>query len=206
MRNSPNTLHQFLRSRRSVRDFTENPIPPETLTRILETAAWAPNAHNRQAWRFLVLQTEEARARLVEAMAEDYRLALETAGMPAAEVDSKVQGRAERINKAAVGVVLCYAAEDMDSYENDPLRQRGEDLMGVQSVALAGGQMLLAAHAEGLGGVWMCAPLFAQEKVRQEFDLPDTWQPQGLILMGYPAKIPTPGKRKKLDEVVKYFE
>jgi F420 biosynthesis protein FbiB-like protein len=206
MKNTPGSLHQFLRSRRSVRDFEDKPIPQGTLARILETAAWAPNAHNRQPWRFLVLRSTEARGRLVQAMAEEYRKALETAGMPAAEVDSKVQGRAERIQNATVGVVLCYAAEDMDSYENDLHRQRGEDLMGVQSVALAGGQMLLASHAEGLGGVWMCAPLFAQEKVREAFDLPSSWQPQGLVLLGYPAKIPSPRTRKELDEVVRYIE
>ena len=69
-----------------------------------------------------------------------------------------------------------------------PSRQQSEHWMGIQSVALAGGHLLLAAWAEGLGGVWMCAPLFAQAAASQALDLPGSWQPQALILLGYPAK------------------
>jgi nitroreductase len=59
--------------------------------------------------------------------------------------------------------------------------------MGVQSVALAGGQLLLAAHAEGVAGVWMCAPLFGPSEVQRALGLPQGWQAQGVILLGYAA-------------------
>jgi nitroreductase len=92
----------------------------------------------------------------------------------------------------------------MDIY-SDPKRQRGEYMMACQSVALAGGVMLLAAHAEGLGGVWVCAPLFAQETVRQVFDLPDSWEAQGLLLMGYPEVIPPPRARLTVEKVSRFL-
>jgi coenzyme F420-0:L-glutamate ligase/coenzyme F420-1:gamma-L-glutamate ligase len=63
---------------------------------------------------------------------------------------------------------------------------------------------LLAAHAEELGAVWICAPLFAQEAVREAFELPDSWEPQALVLIGYPAQLPEPRLRRPLDEVVRY--
>jgi hypothetical protein len=50
--------------------------------------------------------------------------------------------------------------------------------------------------------VWIGAPLFTQESVRQEFDLPETWEPQGLILLGVPATMPSPRPRKALSDVV----
>jgi nitroreductase len=93
--------------------------------------------------------------------------------------------------------------EDMDEYP-DRERKRAEYRMAVQGVAMAGENLLLAAHAHGLGACWMCAPLFAQEVVATALNLPSTWEPQGLVLLGWPAG---PGKireRRPLDEVATY--
>ncbi len=76
---------------------------------------------------------------------------------------------------------------DMDSYPDD-MRQNNERTMAVQSVAMAGQNLLLAAHALGLGACWMCAPLFCPEVVQRTLDLPPDWQPQGLITVGYAAE------------------
>ena len=74
--------------------------------------------------------------------------------------------------------------------------------MAVQSVALAGLQLMLAAHAEGLGGNWICWPLYAQEAARDALNLPETWEPQGMFFLGYADE--EPGKKilKPLDELV----
>jgi coenzyme F420-0:L-glutamate ligase/coenzyme F420-1:gamma-L-glutamate ligase len=76
--------------------------------------------------------------------------------------------------------------------------------MGTQSVALAGLQLLLAAHAEGLGGTWICWPLFAPEETRRALDLPSEWEPQGMIFLGYPAEQPEIPRRKAIEEVVRF--
>jgi F420 biosynthesis protein FbiB-like protein len=79
---------------------------------------------------------------------------------------------------------------DMDRYP-DEKRSRNEYLMAVQSTAMAVQNLLLAAHAEGLGACWMCAPLFCPDVVSAELDLPADWQPQALITLGYPAETKT---------------
>jgi len=76
--------------------------------------------------------------------------------------------------------------------------------MAVQSVAMAGENLLLAAHAEGLGACWMCAPLFAPDVVKQELDLPSTWEPQGLVLIGHAAGSSGPRRRRTVDEVTRW--
>ena len=73
--------------------------------------------------------------------------------------------------------------------------------MAVQSVANAGAQMLLAAHAEGLGGVWVCSPLFVQETIQNILDLPKTWEPQAMFFLGHPQDIPEVRARKFVQEI-----
>jgi nitroreductase len=69
--------------------------------------------------------------------------------------------------------------------------------MAIQSVAAAGLQLLLAAHAGGLGGVWVCSPLFAQQTIQNSLNLPPAWEPQGMFFIGYPDG--TPGVRERKD-------
>jgi nitroreductase len=74
-------------------------------------------------------------------------------------------------------------------------------MMAVQSVAMAGENLLLAASAEGWGACWMCAPLFAGDEARRALDLPQDWEPQGLVLLGEAAEAPAPRGRKSLTDV-----
>ena len=74
-----------------------------------------------------------------------------------AAVEADVTQSHQRITSAAVVVVVCLTMEDMDVYPDDR-RSKSEFLMAVQSVAMAGQNLLLAAHAEGLGACWLCPP------------------------------------------------
>ncbi|NPA06445.1 MAG: nitroreductase family protein [Chloroflexi bacterium] len=199
---SPQTLHAFLRSRRSVRRFMARAVPRDVIARVLDTARWAPSAHNRQPWRFVVLSRDgAARRALAEAMTTAFRRDLEADGLPQNEIEARVARARQRLLEAPVAIVLAADRATMDAYP-DPRRQRAEHIMMVQSAALAGLQLLLAAHAEGLAGVWTCGPLFVPELVRQVLALPATWEPQALFFLGYPARIPEPPPRHDLDEIV----
>jgi len=61
--------------------------------------------------------------------------------------------------------------------------------------------MLLAAHAEGLGGVWVCSPLFVQETIQNILELPKTWEPQAMFFIGYPQDFPEVRERKSIQEI-----
>ena len=167
---------------------------------MLETGLWAPSAHNRQPWRFAVLTGNEEKRRLAEGMGAAFRRDLLADGLPEEKVQFQVDRSRSRILGAPAVVVLCLTLVDMDVYP-DRRRRRAEFRMALQSVALAGGQILLAAHGEGLGGVWVCAPLFAPEAVSESLALPPDWEPQGMLLLGYPAAVPAARERKRLNEV-----
>lgn len=189
-----------LAGRRSVRRFAAHPLPRSLLERLIEAATWAPSAHNRQPWRFVVLTEADSKERLVEAMAIELRRALQADGMREEQIAAQLERRRGRILGAPAVVLLCLDTSLGDIYP-DERRQQAELLMGVQSVAMAGENLLLAAHAAGLGGVWVCAPLFAPQAVRGALALPQSWLPQGLILLGYPAEQPEMKSRAGVGEV-----
>ena len=201
-----NDLHEFLRTRRSVRSFAPDPVPQSVLERVLESACYAPSAHNRQPWRFVIVDGSQARERLVRAMETEFYRDLQVDGIPPIEISRRLERSRKRILTAPVAIVLCYDPGDMDVY-SDPIRQQHENTMGIQSTTLAGGTLLLAAHAEGLGGVWVCAPLFAAQAVRSSLAISASWQPQALLLLGYPLKQPETPLRRSLESLIyKVFE
>jgi F420 biosynthesis protein FbiB-like protein len=194
----------FLRTRRSIRRFRPDPIPADVLESVLETAAFAPSAHNRQPWRFAVLTTLAAKTTLAEALAEAFRSDLKADGLPPEEINTRVERSISRITAAPAAIVLCTDFSAGDFYP-DTDRTAADNLMLVQDATLAGGTLLLAAHAEGLGACWMCAPLFAPETVRHILGLPETWETLALILLGYPAEEPPIRPRFPVEKVTRYL-
>ena len=199
-------LHNFLRSRRSIRQFKPMPVSLDVLTRILKTATHAPSAHNRQPWRFAVLTHEQSKSRLSELLAADFRRDLVRDGINPAEIESRLIRSKTRINSSPVVIVLCMDMSEMDRYtEVTGKRTLAERTMTIQSVAAAGLLIQLAARIEGLDSVWNCSPLFAHQSVKLALDLPDIWEPQAMFFLGYAAETPKEKTIKTLDEVVKYL-
>ena len=77
-------------------------------------------------------------------------------------------------------------------------------MMSIQSVAAAAAQLLLAAHAEGLGASWICWPLFTPETVRGVLELPASWEPQAMFFIGYPAEHPKPKAVRPLADIARF--
>lgn len=181
------SLQEIIRCRRSIRRYRPDPVPPEIIHALLEAAVWSPSAHNRQPWRFAVVTSPAMKQALAVAMGARLRQDLQADGTPEAVIEADAARSYERISSAPALVALCLTMADMDVYP-DERRSRNEYLMAVQSVAMAGQNLLLAAHDAGLGACWLCAPLFVPDVVRAALALPDDWQPQALITLGYPAE------------------
>jgi F420 biosynthesis protein FbiB-like protein len=193
-------LHNFLRTRRSIRRFKTDPVPDSVIQNILTTATYAPSAHNRQPWRFVVITDLSVKTKLADAMAQDFERDLTRDNLPSGKIQSQLKRSRDRITSAPVAILLCLDMSEMDSYP-DEKRNKAEYMMAVQSVAATGMQLLLAAHADGLGGVWACWPLFVQQTIRDTLDLLETWEPQGIFFIGYPEDIPDVRERKEIRNV-----
>ena len=186
-----NAVHSHVLSaivqRRSIRRYRPEPVPRTLIETLLTAATWAPSAHNRQPARFAVIDNPARKETLASAMGARLRRDLEADHAPHEVIEKDVNRSYERITSAPVLVALCLSMVDMDAYP-DEKRSHNEYLMAVQSVAMAGQNLLLAAYDAGLGACWMCAPLFCADVVCDALELPDDWQPQALITLGYPAE------------------
>ncbi len=198
-------LLDFLRTRRSIRRFKPDSVPDSVIRDILHTATFAPSAHNRQPWRFVVLTDSRTKKLLSDKMSSEFERDLEKDNIHQSEIQKRVERSRERIEGAPVVIILCVDMTEMDQYP-DTRRKKAEYLIATQSAANAGMQLLLAAHAEGLGGVWVCSPLFAQETVQKALNISEAWEPHAMFLLGYPVEIPTARERKSLDEVTVFLD
>ena len=168
-------LLQIVRGRRSIRKFKPDPIPEEDLREILEAATWAPSAGNTQDWRFIVVRDPGLKTKLAEAaMWQNFLM------------------------EAPVVIVVCADLERA----RDAYGERGVELYSVQDTAAATQNMLLVAHAKGIGSCWVGA--FSEVLVREALGLGQMMRPVALIPLGYPAQVPAPPPRRPLEEMVEY--
>lgn len=196
-------LHDPFQARRSIRRYADRPVDRGALERALTAATWAPSAHNRQPWRFVVITSAAEKDTLASAMGARLRADRAADGDPADAIEADARRSHARITGAPVVVLACMTMSVMDRYA-DARRAQAEEVMAVQSTAMALQNLLLAAHAEGLGACWMCAPLFCPDDVRAALDLPADWRPQALITLGHPAGRGKPATRVQLDSVVRW--
>jgi len=192
-------LYRLVSERRSIRRYESDAVPAEIVERILTAARWAPSAHNRQPWRFATLTAFHWKDRLARAMGERLQRDRLADGDAVAAIEQDVARSYARITGAPVVIVVALDMSDMDRYPDD--RQRAEHMMAVQSTAMATQNLLLAAHAEGLGACWMCAPLFCPDVVTEALGLPKEWEPQAIVTLGRPAAPGKPATRRLIDEI-----
>ena len=159
-------LFDCIFTRRSVRNFLEVPVEWDKIGYILEAGRAAPSAGNLQNWKFIVCTSAEQRKALADASVGQ-----------------------SWMEKAPVHIVICSEPKKVEMFYG----LRGERLYSVQNCAAAVQNMLLAAHAQGVGGCWVGA--FDEEMVKRTCSVPGLGRPQAILCFGYPAgKTKDPGR------------
>ena len=168
---SPRIL-DLIKGRRSVRKYSSKEVPRDILFNILEAARWAPSAHNAQPWRFIVITERSLKRKLAEQMADEWIKDMTRDGVQRDTREKLAKASVKQFTDAPVLIVACVTMEDMDTYP-DGRRMTYEHIMAAQSLAASIQNILLAAHSEGLGACWFCAPLFCQDVVRKVLRIPE---------------------------------
>ena len=199
-----NQILEHILARRSVRSYTAQPVRDEELRQILLAGICAPSAHDSRPWKIAALTTPQGKERLTLALAARFREDMLAAGFGPQELERRLQRSQAILTQAPVLIVLFARRQS----PHNPLAKTGETerLLTAQSVALAAGQMLLAASGLGLGACWFAAPLFCPGEVCNVCEVEQAdWEPQCLLTIGHPAQQPKAKATPCLKDSVVYL-
>jgi coenzyme F420-0:L-glutamate ligase / coenzyme F420-1:gamma-L-glutamate ligase len=174
-----------LTARRTVREFTAEPVPAEAVRRAIAAAVTAPAPHHSQPWRFAVLESEQARTRLLDDMLAAWRADLTADGFTPEQIAKRVR-RGEPLRRAPLIIVPCLVAEAAHIYPDDR-RNASERTMFVVAMGASVENLLVALAVDGLGSCWVSSTLFCRQVAVQALGLPAGWEPMGAIGVGHPA-------------------
>jgi nitroreductase len=203
-------LYEAMRCAPTSRRFTDEPVPTEVLTRVLESARFAPSGGNRQGWRVVVVRDAERRAALRELYQPHWRAYMEQTGgaRVLANIDSfepkQVRGvtrandYAEGLHEVPVHLVIGVRVEDLVVTDSELPRQ---SIVGGASVYPFVQNVLLGLRAEGLGAALTTLLIPAEAEVKRLLEIPEEIALAAHIGVGYRAE-PWPKRlaRKPVEE------
>jgi nitroreductase len=205
-------LFDAIQERKSIRRYKQVPVPDEDIRKILDAGRWAPSANNIQPWSFIVIKDNE----ILGSMADAVRDMIDRM-VPYAESEKQAQRLAAYkgnyytfFENAPVVIAVCMEAYDAGTdrllskmgYSADDIK-RLRPLPGLQSVAAAIQNMLLAIHALGYGSCWMTGPLVAQEAFEKLLGFGKERSLAALLPMGVPDENPPSRPRKPVEEMMR---
>jgi nitroreductase len=154
---------ECIATRRTIRKFLDIPVEFEKVGNVLDAGRYAPSAGNLQDWKFILVTDDKMRQEVAKACVEQFWLAT-----------------------APVIIIVCTEPERTKRFYG-----KSGEKYSIQNGAAVVQNMLLAAHAEGLGSCWVGA--FEDEAIKRLFNIPDDVLVQAIVPLGYPdEKVPMP--------------
>ena len=204
-------LLKIINTRRSIRRYKEKHVPDELLEKIIEAGRWSPSGDNGQPWRFIIVRDPETKKALGKIAAEGSGRRF-TAEYLTGRMQERFEGlkdpdkKDKAFKKLVSGEVSSFLA-------NAPVIIIVCAKLDVWDVpydsAMATQNILLMAHALGLGSCVVVAPVSDMRddiKVMKLLKIPYGYKVIAPLAIGYPDESPNPRPRLSLEEIIFYEE
>ncbi|RNL71385.1 coenzyme F420-0:L-glutamate ligase [Streptomyces sp. I6] len=181
-------VREAVTRRRTVRAFTDERVDPEAVRRAVAAAVTAPAPHHTTPWRFVLLESESSRLRLLDAMRDAWIADLRRDGRSEESIAKRVR-RGDVLRNAPYLAVPCMVMDGSHHY-GDERRNTAEREMFVVAAGAGVQNFLVALAGERLGSAWVSSTMFCRDVVREALDLPSGWDPMGAVAIGHAAQAP----------------
>ncbi len=195
---------QWADKRRSVREFSSQPVPLEVMKNIVATASTAPSGAHKQPWTFCLLSNKELKSTLRSLAEEEEKRSYE--GRMSEEWLADLKPLGTDWVKQFIDVAPWIIVVMKRVYETDEKGEKKNNYYVNESVGLAAGFLLMAIHNAGL--VALTHTPSPMNFIAKALNRPENERPFLLIPVGHPADnaVVPDLKRKALPDVIEYYD
>lgn len=187
-------LRAAVANRRTVRQWTDEPVDRQVVLDAIEAAITAPAPHHTTPWRFVLIDEPAVRTRLLDAMAQQWTRDLAADGFDDDAIKRRVR-RGDLLRQAPTLLLPVLVAEGAHTYPDDR-RAQAERAMFLLSMGAAAEALMVRLAADGWGSAWVSSTLFCADVVGEVLRWPSDWEPMGAIAIGRPVASATARLRR----------